>query len=115
MAVVMKVVVQIVAQVKEASHKVDDRGGFGIARSRFQGADRSVHDFVNNAPSQRFDGEFLVSGHGTEASTNAINLGLANGFEMVLQTDDGRNYVEGLQTSVEFCDLAIHDRLSLFR
>src|SRR6266446_4037058 len=115
MAVVMKVVVQIVAQVKEATHQVDDSGGFGIARSRLQRTDRSMHDFVDDATSQRFYGEFLICGHGTEAATNAINLGLANGFEMVLQTDDGRNHVESLQASVESVDLTIDDRLSLIR
>ncbi len=74
-----------------------------------------MHDFVDDATSQRFDREFLVGGHGTEAATNAINLGLANGFEMVLQADDGRNHVESLQASVEFCDLTIDDRLSFIR
>src|SRR6266849_1923794 len=111
----MQVVVKVVVQVKEATHQVDDGGGFRIARRRLQGADGSVHDFIDDAPSQRFNGEFLVGGHGTEASANAINLGLANGFEMVLQADDGRNHIESLQASVEFCDFAIDDRLSLFR
>src|ERR1700694_1424812 len=111
----MRVVVKVVVQIKEATHEVDDRGGFGIARRRLQGADRSMHDFVDDATSQRFDGKFLVGGHGTEAATNAINLGLADGFEMVLQADDRGNHVEGLQASVEFFDLAVDDRLSLFR
>jgi hypothetical protein len=89
-------------QVKQAPHEFDDGGGFGIARRGFQRADGSVHDFVDDAAGERFDGQFLVGGHGAEAAANAINLGLANGFEVVLQADDGRNHVERLQASVEF-------------
>ena len=104
-----------VVQVEEAPHKFDDGGGFGIARRGFQGADGGMHDLVDDAARQRFDGKFLVGGHGTEAAANAINFGLANGFEVVLQADDGRNHVERLQARVEFFDLAIDDRLRLFR
>src|SRR5437660_9197498 len=111
----MQVAVQIVVQVKEATHQVDDGGGFGIARSRLQRTDRSMHDFVDDATSQGFYGKFLIGGHGTEAATNAINLGLANGFEMVLQADDGGNHVESLKASVESVDLTIDDCLSLIR
>src|ERR1700720_2920849 len=111
----MQVVVKIVAQVKKATHQIDDGSRFRIARRRLQGADRSMHDFVDDAASQRFDGKFLVGGHGTEAATNAINLSLANGFEMVLQADDGRNHIETLLASVEFFDLATDDFLSFFR
>src|SRR6202158_4657323 len=101
-------------QVEEATHKVDNGGGFWITRRGFQGADRGVHDFVDDATSQRLDGQFLVGGHGTEAPANPINLGLANGFEVVLQADDGGNHVESLQASVEFFDFAIDDRFRLF-
>jgi hypothetical protein len=101
-------------KVKKAAHQFDDRGGFRIACRRFQGADRSMHDLVDDAAGQRFDGHFLIGGHRTQASADAINLGLANGFEMVLQADDGRNHVERLQAGVEFIDLAIDDRLRFF-
>src|SRR6266852_1564849 len=101
--------------VAASAHQVDDSCRFRIARRRLQGADRRMHDFVDDAASQRLDGEFLVGGHGTEAATNPINLGLANGFEVVLQADDGGNHVESLQTRVKFFHLTVDDRLRLFR
>ena len=102
-------------QIEEAAHQFDDRGGFRIARRRFQRADGSVHDFINDAARQRFDGQFLIGGHRTKAAANAIDLGLANGFEVILQADDGGNHIERLQASVEFLHLAVDDRLRLFR
>src|SRR5208283_627278 len=100
-------------QIKEAPHQVDDGGGFGVACRCFQGTDRGVHDFVDDAASQRFDGKFLVGGHGPEAASNPINLGLTNRFQMVLQADDGGNHIESLQACLKFLDLAIDDGLRL--
>ena len=106
---------QIVVQIKKPAHQFDDSSGFEIARRRFQSADRGMHDLVDDAARQRFDGHFLVGSHRAQSSAHAINLGLANGFEMLLQVDDGRNHIESLQARVEFLHLAIDDRLRLFR
>src|SRR5208283_231222 len=102
-------------QVKQAPHQFDDGGGFRIAGSGLERADGSVHDFIDDAAGERFNGHFLVGGHRTQAAANAVDLGLANGFQVVLQAYDGRNHVERLQTGVEFADFAIDDRLRLFR
>ena len=102
-------------QVKKAPYQFDDGGGFGIAGSGFESADGSVHDFIDDAASERFDGHFLVGGHGTEAAAHPVDFGLTNGFQVVLQTYDGRNHVKRLQAGVEFADFAIDDRLRLFR
>jgi len=101
-------------QIEQAAHEFDDSGRFRVARSGFQGADGGMHDFVDDASGKGFDGEFLVGGHGAKASADAIDLGLANGFEVVLQADDGRNHIERQQASVELPDFVGDDRLRLF-
>ena len=73
-----------------------------------------MHDLVDDAASQGFDGQFLIGGHRAQASAHAIDFGLANRFEMILQADDGRNDVERLQAGVKFFDLAVDDGFGLF-
>src|SRR5208282_3097022 len=106
---------RFIVQVEEPPHKVNDGGRFRIARSSFQSADGGVHDLVDDTAGQCFDRQFLVGGHRTQAAANSINLGLTNGFEVVLQADDGGNHVESLEASLKLLDLAIDDGLRLFR
>ena len=46
---------------------------------------------------------------------DAIDLGLANSFEVILQADDGGVDIQRLQPGVEFFHLAVNDGLGLFR
>ena len=86
----------VVVKVEQAADEVDDGGGFGIARRRLEGADGGMHDFVDDAAGQGFDGELLVCRHGAEATANAINFSLTNGLEMILEADDRWNDIQSL-------------------
>ena len=57
----------------------------------------------------------LVGRHGAKPAANAINFGLTNGLQMILQAHDRGNDVERLQAGMEFQHLAVHDLFGVFR
>src|ERR1700704_1141268 len=85
-----------------------------VAGGHFQRTDRRVHDLVDNAASQRFDGHFLFWRHLTETSTYAVNLRLPDSFKMVVQRDNRRDNVERLQADLKLLDFAIDDGFGFF-
>src|SRR5579862_7639506 len=70
-----------------------------------------MHNLVDDAARKRLDGHFLVGRQSAEASSNAIDLCLANRFQVILQADDGRNNIERLKASVKLSDLVVDDEL----
>src|SRR6185437_10238213 len=72
--------------------------------------DRRVHYFVHNTFSQRLDDHFLIGRQRPQAPTHAVNLRLANGFQVVMQRNNGGNDVQRLQAFLEALDLHINNR-----
>src|SRR5207245_8393837 len=50
-----------------------------------------------------------------EASTRTVDLGLADGFQVILQRDDGGHHVAGLDAGVKALHLAVDDSFGKFR
>src|SRR3984957_563874 len=103
----------LVVEVEEAADYVNDGGDFGFFCGSLQRGDGGVHDFVDDAAGQGFDGDFLFGGHVAEAAAHSIDFGLANGFEVVLQAHDCRHNVTrvlaGFEAGFEVFDFAGDD------
>ncbi len=87
-------------QIEQAANYVDDRRCLRFFGRRLQRRDRGVHDFVDDAASQRFDGDFLLWGQGAQPAADAVDFGLADGFQMILQRHDRGHNVERLQSGL---------------
>jgi hypothetical protein len=73
-----------------------------------------VHDLVDDAASERVNGQFLLGGKRPQSAAHAIDFGLADGFQMVLQRNDGGDDFERLQASVETLDFHVDDVVGKF-
>ena len=72
-----------------------------------------MQNFVDYTVAEGFDGHFLFRGKLAEASACAIEFGLADGFEMILQRDDCGNDVQALQAGMEPSDLGFDNALGV--
>ena len=59
--------------------------------------------------SQGVDSHLLVGRKRAQAAADTINFCLADGFEMVLQGDNGRDHVERVDAGLEAIDFAVDD------
>src|SRR5450432_1186799 len=73
-----------VVQVEEAADYVDDGRRFRFFGGALQRGDGGVHDFVDDASRQRLHRDFLFGSQVAEAVADAVDFGLADGFEVVL-------------------------------
>src|SRR5579864_4257747 len=101
----------LLLQIEKSSHQINHRRRLGVAGRGFQGADRSVHDLVDDAPGKGLDGHLLIGREWSKTSANAVDLCLANRLEMVLQRNNRGYDVERLDARVEALHLRSHDGL----
>ena len=98
-------------QVEQPADQIDHGRGFRFPRRGLQSGDRRMHDLVDDAAGQRFDRHLLLGSQCAQAAAHAVDFGLANGFQVILQRDDGRHHIERLQAGLESLDFAGDDGL----
>ena len=74
-----------------------------------------MHDLVDDAAGERFDGHLLLGRKRSQAAAHAVQLGLAQGLKMLLQADDGGNDLGGLGALLEAAHLLFHHQLGAHR
>jgi hypothetical protein len=93
-------------QIKEAANKIDtvvDSGSRAAVLRVLMGVCMILLTMPRVSVSTAISWSVLRN----RVAAHAVNLGLANRFEVVLQAYDGRNHVERLQAGMEFEHLAI--------
>ena len=94
-------------QVKHPAERVQQRGNPGISSGRLEPRYRRVEDLVYDAAAEGIEGLFLLRRKFTQAAAYAIELGLANGLEVILQRDDDGHDMETLQAGLEALNLGL--------
>ena len=74
-----------------------------------------MHDLVDNATSEHVDSHFLIRRQRTETSADAVDFGLTNGLEVVLQRDNRGHDIEGLDARLKALDLAVDNSFRAVR
>ena len=70
-----------------------------------------MHDLAYDAASERLYRQLLFRRKRSQAAAYAVNLRLANGFQVVLQRNDGGHDVQRLQARLEALHLGHDDGL----
>ena len=104
----------LVMQVEEAADYVDYGRRFRFFGRGLQRRDRGVHDFVDDAAGQRFNGDFLFGRQLAHAAADAVDFCLTNRLQVILQADDGGDHIERLQAGLEAFDFAGDDGFGEF-